>query len=96
MEHLHVSFEKCLFTLSLLTVFALQFICVKILSILILPFVRYLFGSVFLEDRGTSQNGLVQMVLDAPTVSICTLGRLRYLQFSVHGDGQFSSPNLFL
>lgn len=46
MEHLHVSFEKCLFTLSLLTVFALQLICVRILSILILSFIRYLFGSV--------------------------------------------------
>lgn len=49
MEHLHVSFEKCLFTLSLLSLlnlFALQLICVRILSFLILPFIRYLFGSV--------------------------------------------------
>lgn len=52
MEHLHMSFEKCLFTLSLLNLFALQLICVRILSVLILPFIRYLFGSVLSKIEG--------------------------------------------
>lgn len=61
-----------------------------------IAFYQILIWQCSFEDRGTSQNGLEQIVLAAPTVPICTLGRLRYLQFSVRGDGQFSRPDLLL
>ena len=61
-----------------------------------IAFYQILIWQCSLEDRGSSQNGLVQMVSGAPTVPICTQGRLRYLKFLVHGDGQFNSPNLLL